>query len=85
MSSEILREKILSEKAKNKLVIITSHVLSELDELVTEAIYMQDGRLRFHKTMKELQNQTGQTKLARAIAAVVRQEDRELAAQTAIQ
>jgi len=85
LSSEILREKILSEKAKNKLVIITSHVLSELDELVTEAIYMQDGRLRFHKTMEELQNQTGEMKLARAIAAMVRQDDRKLAAQTAIQ
>lgn len=85
LSSEILREKILSEKAKNKLVIITSHVLSELDELITEAIYMQDGSLRFHKTIQELQNQTGETKLARAIAAAVRQEDRELAAQTAIQ
>ena len=85
LSSEILREKILSEKAKNKLVIITSHVLSELDELITEAIYMQDGSLRFHKTIQELQNQTGETKLARAIASVVRQEDRELAAQTAIQ
>jgi Cu-processing system ATP-binding protein len=85
LSSEILREKILSEKAKNKLVIISSHVLSELDELITEAIYMQDGRLRFHKTIQELQIQTGETKLARAIAAVVRQEDRKLAAQTDIQ
>ncbi len=85
LSSEILREKILSEKAKNKLVIITSHILSELDELVTEAIYMQDGSLRFHKTMEELQSQTGEVKLARAIAAVMRQEDQTLAAQTAIQ
>ncbi|HWV30095.1 MAG TPA: ABC transporter ATP-binding protein [Dyadobacter sp.] len=85
LSSEILREKILSEKAKNKLVIITSHILSELDELVTEAIYMQDGSLRFHKTMEELQSQTGEVKLARAIAAVMRQEDDTLAAQTAIQ
>ncbi len=85
LSSEILREKILSEKAKNKLVIITSHILSELDELVTEAIYMQDGSLRFHKTMEELQSQTGEVKLARAIAAVMRQEDHTLAAQTAIQ
>lgn len=79
LSSEILREKILAEKAKNKLVIITSHILSELDELVTEAIYMQDGSLRFHKTMDELQSQTGESKLARAIAAAIRQGDRDAA------
>lgn len=79
LSSEILREKILAEKAKNKLVIITSHILSELDELITEVIYMQDGSLRFHKTMDELQSDTGESKLARAVASVIREADRNAA------
>ena len=42
VSAEILKTKILSEKAKGKLFIITSHVLSELDELVTHVMFMQD-------------------------------------------
>ena len=33
VSSEILKEKIIAEKNKGKLVLITSHVLSELDDL----------------------------------------------------
>lgn len=79
VSTEILREKILAERAKNKLVIITSHILSELDELITHAIYMQDGRLRFHKSLQELQAMTGEAKLARSIAAIIRQEDQDAA------
>jgi Cu-processing system ATP-binding protein len=68
VASEQLKEKISLEKKKGKLVMITSHVLSELDDLVTEVIYMQDGVLRFHKPIEDLQTDTGEKKLARAIA-----------------
>jgi Cu-processing system ATP-binding protein len=68
VASEQLKEKIILEKKKGKLVMITSHVLSELDDLVTEVIYMQDGVLRFHKPIEEIQTDTGEKKLARAIA-----------------
>src|SRR6187401_852450 len=40
VSSEILKAKIIAEKNKGKLVLITSHILSELDELITQVIYM---------------------------------------------
>ncbi|MBS1574961.1 MAG: ABC transporter ATP-binding protein [Bacteroidetes bacterium] len=68
VASEQLKEKIILEKKKGKLVMITSHVLSDLDELVTQVIYMQDGVLRFHKPIEEIRTDTGEQKLARAIA-----------------
>lgn len=71
LSSEILKEKIIEEKKKGKLILITSHILSELDDLVTQVIYMQEGCLCFHKTIKQLKEDTGQTKLAKAIAQVM--------------
>lgn len=71
VSSEILKEKIIREKQKGKLVLVTSHVLSELDDLVTQVIYMQDGELRFHKTIEALRADTGQEKLSKAIAHVM--------------
>ena len=73
VSSEILKEKIIAEKSKGKLVLITSHVLSELDELVSQVIYMQDGKLCFHKSIKTLQDDTGEEKLSKAIASVMLQ------------
>ncbi len=72
VASEILKQKILLEKEKGKLVLITSHVLSELDELVSEVIYMQDGKLQFHKTIEQIQEDTGEQKLAKAIAQIMK-------------
>jgi Cu-processing system ATP-binding protein len=71
VASEILKEKIIKEKQKGKLVLITSHVLSELDDLVTQVVYMQDGKLRFHKSIEALQQETGEEKLNKAIASVM--------------
>ena len=72
VSSERLKERIIIEKKKGKLILITSHILSELDDLVTQVIYMQDGSVLFHKKVAELQADTGEQKLARAIAAVMK-------------
>ena len=71
VASEILKEKIITEKNKGKLVLITSHVLSELDELISQVIYMQDGKLCFHKSIKSLREDTGEEKLSKAIASVM--------------
>lgn len=73
VASEILKEKIIAEKNKGKLVLITSHILSELDDLVTQVIYMQEGKLWFHKNISDLKADTGEEKLSRAIAKVMTQ------------
>lgn len=71
VASEILKEKIITEKKKGKLILITSHILSELDDLVTQVIYMQDGKLCFHKSIEELRVDTGEQKLSKVIANVM--------------
>jgi len=71
VASELLKEKIIKEKKKGKLVLITSHILSELDDLVTQIIYMQDGNLVFHKSIENLRKDTGENTLSKAIANVM--------------
>lgn len=71
LASEMLKEKILKEKEKGKLILITSHILSDLDDLVTQIIYMQDGKLLFHKNIEDLKAETGEAKLGKAIASVM--------------
>jgi Cu-processing system ATP-binding protein len=68
LSSEILKDKILSEKEKGKLILITSHILSDLEDVTTDVMYLQDGRILFHKSMIELRQETGEEKLGKAIA-----------------
>ncbi len=71
IASEIFKEKIKTEKENGKLILVTSHILSDLDDLVSEVIYMQDGKLCFHQTIELLRDQTGEEKLARAIASIM--------------
>ena len=71
VSTEILKAKITKEKANGKLILITSHVLSELDEIITEVIYMQEGKLMFHKSFEQLKEDTGASQLSKAMAHVM--------------
>lgn len=74
LSSEILKEKILKEKSKNKLILITSHILSDLDELTTHILYLQEGKFEFFKEIEQLREETGEIKLGKAIARIMRGE-----------
>lgn len=75
ISTELLKEKIIREKEKNKLIIITSHVLSELDDMVTQVIYMYEGKPQFHKTIEQLRMDTGESKLSRAISHYMQNQE----------
>jgi Cu-processing system ATP-binding protein len=77
LSSEILKEKIMQEKKKNKLILITSHILSDLDELTTHVMYLQEGKMIFLKDIEILRKETGEDKLGRAIAGIMRGGKRE--------
>lgn len=71
LSSEKLKQKIIKEKQNGKLILITSHILSELDDLITEVFYMQEGKLVFHKKLTALKEETGELKLSKAIAKIM--------------
>jgi Cu-processing system ATP-binding protein len=71
VATEILKDKIIKEKQKGKLIFITSHVLSELDDLVTQVVFMQEGKMIFHKSIEALREYTGELKLNKAIAKIM--------------
>ncbi|WP_291102762.1 MULTISPECIES: ABC transporter ATP-binding protein [unclassified Flavobacterium] len=77
LASEILKEKIIQEKEKGKLVLITSHLLSELDDMITQIIFMQDGKVHFHKTIDDLLESTGEHKISKAIAKILKNQSNE--------
>ncbi len=72
LASEILKEKIIAEKQKGKLILITSHLLSELDDLITEIIFMQEGKVHFHKKVSDLKTETNEDKISKAIAKILK-------------
>jgi Cu-processing system ATP-binding protein len=76
VSVEVLKEKIVQEKEAGKLLIITSHIMSDLDDLATEVVYMQDGSIQYHDSVLELKGITGEQRLGKAIAKMIRGLDR---------
>ena len=77
LAAEILKEKIIKEKEKGKLILITSHLLSELDDLITEIIFMQEGKVHFHQKVEELKTTTGEEKISKAIAKILKNKQNE--------
>ncbi len=82
VSVEVLKEKILKEKEAGKLLIITSHIMSDLDELASEVVYLQEGLVRYNNSIEELKDITGEEKLGKAMAKMIRSlsESRTVAA-----
>lgn len=68
LASELLKEKMQREKLKDKLILITSHILSDLDELTTHVLYLQEGQIQFNGNLEDLKIQTGEEKFGKAIA-----------------
>lgn len=77
LASELLKEKIIAEKQKGKLILITSHLLSELDDLISHVIFMQDGCVNFHRSVSDLKQSTGEEKISKAIAKILRSTTHE--------
>lgn len=72
LASEVLKEKITREKGKGKLILITSHILSDLDEITTDIMYLQDGRVQVYETIEKIKEATGEERLGKAIAKIMK-------------
>lgn len=75
ISVEILKEKIMSEKARGKLLLITSHILSDMDELATDVVYIMDGKIQYNNSIQSLKSETSENRLGKAIATMIRQKE----------
>jgi Cu-processing system ATP-binding protein len=72
LSSSSLKDKIRRERAQGRTFILTSHVLSELQELADRIVFLLDGGVRFAGRPADLLKQTGEGTLERAVASVMR-------------
>lgn len=68
---EHLKEKIISEKKSGKLIIITSHIMSDLDDLATDMIYLFEGKVVYNNSIDNLKSETGFDRLGKAVSFVI--------------
>lgn len=72
LAASILKEKI--RKDPSKLILITSHILSDLDDVATHIVYMQEAEIHFKKTIQQIKEETGQSKLSEAVAQIMNEQ-----------
>jgi Cu-processing system ATP-binding protein len=71
VASGVLKEKILRARMAGKTVILTSHVMSDIEELADDVAFLLDGRIAFVGAMHDLKLRTHELTLERAIAKMM--------------
>ena len=71
VSSGILKDKILAARNAGKTFILTSHVMSELDVLADDVVFLMGGRVCFAGSVHDLKLSTRQFNLERAVAEMM--------------
>lgn len=77
LSNEILKSKINNAISENKLVITTSHILNDLDEICNHVIYLLDGEVLFNKTIQDIKDLTGESKLNKMVVSLLQKNQHD--------
>ncbi|MBT3918759.1 ABC transporter ATP-binding protein [uncultured Lutibacter sp.] len=70
-----LKELIAVEKAKGKIILITSHIMSFVEEVADEIVFLLEGKVYFKGNIDALKTQTKESNFERAIANLLTYED----------
>lgn len=66
-----LKKLIVEEKNRGKTILISTHIMSFVEEISDRIVFLLDGNIYFHGTVDEIKAQTGQNDLESAIATIL--------------
>ncbi|WP_295981773.1 ABC transporter ATP-binding protein [uncultured Algibacter sp.] len=66
-----LKGLIQAEKAKGKTILITSHIMSFVEEVSDEIVFILEGKIYFKGSISELKTKTNQQDFEHAIASIL--------------
>lgn len=72
LASAVLKNKI--KKEKGKLIFVTSHILSELNDIATHVVFMNEGRVLFFKSVDQLLEESRKDDLTQAVMNYLTQD-----------
>jgi Cu-processing system ATP-binding protein len=75
VASRVLKDKIRSARSMGAAILITSHILTELEEFADDVAFLCDGVFRYAGPVNELLSRTGHDRLEPAIAALLENRD----------
>ena len=66
-----LKDLIQAEKAKGKTILITSHIMSFVEEVSDQIVFLLEGKIYFKGSVSELKTKTNQPDFEHAIASIL--------------
>lgn len=73
LASEMLKNKIIKERNRGKLIIITSHLLSELDDIVSDIVFMNEGRVIVQQSVEDLMTEHKSERISESIISILKE------------
>ena len=70
-----LKDLILEEKQRGKTILMTSHIMSFVEEMADEIVFLLEGKVYFKGDINALKVQTKETNFERAIANLLTHHD----------
>ena len=70
-----LKEIIQKEREKGKTILITTHIMSFVEEVADEIVFLLDGDIHFKGSVADIKSQTDQNDLEHAIANLMSKEN----------
>ena len=71
LASSLLKDWVIHKRTQGKTIILTSHLMNEIEELADVLIFLHQGRVQMADTPSNITSCTGETTLERAIAHVM--------------
>jgi Cu-processing system ATP-binding protein len=71
VASGILKDKIRRVRDAGATVLLSSHLIAELEELAEDLVFLVEGRVRYAGPLAGLKERTGKTGLERAMAVLL--------------
>ncbi len=65
------RELVQEARAQGKIVLITTHIMSLVEEIANEVVFLLEGKIHFQGTIQALKTQHNQQSVERAIASIL--------------
>ena len=71
VAAGLLKDKVLRAPGEGTTVILTSHIMSEIEELAQELVFLVEGNVIYQGPVASLLIQSGESRLERAIAGIL--------------
>jgi Cu-processing system ATP-binding protein len=71
VATTIFKDKVRKERAAGKTILLSSHLVNEVEELADHVVYILDGRPFFDGSMEKIKEATSEVRLDRALVRLM--------------